>query len=128
MCRSPGPGPQVLFRGRGLAGEGLTGGGHHRHGPHALPAMEAIEVHFILPVRFQARDGDLILVPCNGHRLGLPLCILVLDQEGVEGALGHRPGQAQGVWSRASHSHFPQQRLRGALWAAGLLSLLWGCK
>lgn len=90
--------------------------------------MKPVEVHLILPVRLQAGDGDLILMPPDGHCLGPPLRILVLDHEGVKSALGHRPGQAQGVWGAASHCQLPQQGLLGGLWVAGLLSLLWGCK
>lgn len=86
--------------------------------------MKPIEVHLIFPVGLQARDGDLVLITPDGHCLGLPLGVLVLDHEGVEGALGHCPEQAQGVWGRMSHHQFPQQGLLWGLWVEELLCLL----
>lgn len=89
---------QVPFSGLGVGRGGrprpprLTCGGHHGHRSHALPAVKPIEVHPILPVGLQAGDGDLVLIPLDGHDLGPPLRILILDREGVERALGHRPG------------------------------------
>ena len=90
--------------------------------------MKPIEVHLILPIGLQAGDGDLILITPDGHCLGPPLGILVLDHEGVERALGHCPGEAQGVCGGASHCQLPQQGLLWGFCMAGLLFLLWGCK
>lgn len=86
--------------------------------------MKPVEIHLILPVGLQARDGDLVLIPPDRHCLGLALCILVLDHEGVKGALGHGPGQAQGVWVCLSHQQLPQQGPLWGLWVEGLHSPL----
>lgn len=41
-------------------------------GPMRLPAMKPVEVHLMLAVGLQARDGDLILIAPDGHCLGPP--------------------------------------------------------
>lgn len=75
--------------------------------------MEAIEVHLILVVWFQARDGNSVLVTWHPYHLGLSVPILVLDQEVVKVALGDCPGKAQGLRGGVGDCQLPQARLHG---------------
>lgn len=63
-----------------------------------LSSQEPVEQELVFPARLQGICGGLPLVCSHQHCPGLPVCVPVLDQEGVKGALGHHPHKAQGVW------------------------------
>ena len=58
---------------------------------------ESKQEELVLAAGGQTRNCDLSEVSSHRHCLGLPLYILVLDQEGVNGPLLHRPRETRCV-------------------------------
>ena len=120
MSKYPGPalGAQMKDnsgKGRGLGDPGLTCAAFSGDGAQSFPAYQPIEQELVFPTGLQAGDGDLALVSGHRHHLGLPVPVLVLDQEGVEVALGDGPGEAHGVRGHIRHHQLPQAWLHGGL-------------
>lgn len=69
--------------------------------------MEAIEEELVGGAGLQAGHEDLVLVAPHEQGLGLPICVLILDHKGVEGAPDHAPGEAQGVRGHVPHRQHP---------------------
>ena len=113
MSKSPGPalGAQMKDnsgKGRGLGDPGLTCAAFSGDGAQSFPAYQPIEQELVFPIGLQAGDGDLALVGGHRHHAGLPVPVLVLDNEGVEFTLGDCPGDAHGVWGHIRHCQLPQ--------------------
>lgn len=74
---------------------------------NTLPVVETVQAHQISVVRFQVRDGDVMLVALYINFLKLPILVCVLDLEGVKFSLSCRPGEMQAVWGGLLQSHLP---------------------
>lgn len=98
----------------GQAGR-LTCHSEGRDGPQPLSSSQPIEQKLVLAAWLQTLYGDLVLVCSHDHCLGLPIPISVLDQEGVKGALGHRPREVQRVSRLSGHCQFTEAGLRRLL-------------
>lgn len=79
---------------------------------NTLPVVETVQAHQVSVVRFQVRDGDVMLVAPYINFLELPILVCVLDLEGVKFSLSCRPGETQAVWGGLLQSHLPQKGLR----------------
>ena len=79
---------------------------------NTLPIVETVQAHQVSVVRFQVRDGDVMLVAPYINFLALPILICVLDLEGVKFSLSCCPREMQAVWGGLLQSHLPQTGLR----------------
>lgn len=85
----------------------LTCGALCGEGAIALLPLEPIEEESVLAARVQGCDGGRELLALYRHHPG-PTLVLELDQERVKVALGHRPGQAQGIRRGVCHPQLPK--------------------
>lgn len=63
----------------------------HRDWAMSSPILDPKEHELVFPTGLQTRDGDLKLVCSHRYHLGLPIPILVLDDERVKFPLRDRP-------------------------------------